>query len=80
MAWDQAEERLFSPHTLTKIENLNFHSTLIEITSQSMMEMSLLQRLNAKHYEKSLDEIEKFLKMFLKEHKISEATWKHGIK
>ncbi|MFC9707245.1 DUF3969 family protein [Paenibacillus sp. NPDC056933] len=80
MNWDQAEERLFGPNTLAKIENLSLHSTLIEITSQGMMEMSLLQRLNAIHYEKSLDEIEKLLRTFLIEQKITEGTWKHWIK
>lgn len=74
------EERLFSPNTLTKIEKLNNHSTLINITNQGMMELSLLQRLNALGYEKSMDEIENLLKTFIKEQKISEGEWRNWIK
>ncbi|GGH68118.1 hypothetical protein GCM10007362_01810 [Saccharibacillus endophyticus] len=69
LTWDQVEERLFSPNTLTKIEELNLHSTLIEITNQGIMELNLLQRLNAIEYEKSMDEIENLLKTFIKEQK-----------
>ncbi|WP_037287764.1 DUF3969 family protein [Saccharibacillus sacchari] len=80
LTWDQVEERLFSPNTLTKLEELNLHSTLIEITNQGIMELNLLQRLNAIEYEKSMDEIENLLKTFIKEQKISEGEWKHWIK
>lgn len=71
LTWDQAQERLFSPNTLKKIEKLNLHSTLIEITNQGLMELNLLQRLNAIGYEKSMDEIENLLKTFIKQQKIS---------
>ncbi|OME77357.1 hypothetical protein BK122_27415 [Paenibacillus pabuli] len=80
LTWDQAEERLFSPNTLTKIEKLNLHSTLIEITNQGMMELNFLQRLNAIGYEKSMDDIVNLLKTFIKEQKISKGEWKHWIK
>lgn len=80
LTWDQAEERLFNPNTLTKIEKLNLHSTLIDITNQGMMELSLLQRLNSIGYEKSMDEIENLLKTFIKEQTLSEGEWRNWIK
>ncbi|MBB6022257.1 hypothetical protein HNR77_003354 [Paenibacillus sp. JGP012] len=80
LTWDQAEERLFSPITLAKIEKLNLHSTLKEITNQGMMELNLLQQLNLRRYDKVMHEIEKRLKTFIMEQKISEGQWIHWIK